>query len=386
MPISTRLALFYGAVFIFPGVHLPFFPVWLEAQALSPIQISLALAGAMVLRILMGPLFAFAADRAENRRAMMLALAAISFFIAWGFFLANSFLLIFLISLVLMTLYPSIIPMTESLAMRAVRDEGMDYGRVRLWGSISFIGASYLMGLWLMPGRETHILYAMIFGIALTFFAAMLLPAEGRRAASGPRLRLRDAAAVIRHPVFILFVLAASLTQASHALLYAFGSIDWQRQGHSETMIGALWALGVVAEIALFMVSGFLARVFGPAGLVVLAAGVGVLRWLITAQEPALGLLLFAQALHGLSFGAAHLGAMHFITRAVAPELAATAQSLYAAASGGVMMGSFMMLSGPLYEMAGSDGFYVMAGAALAGAGFALMVLRRWDGGLLGRA
>ncbi|GAK44799.1 major facilitator transporter [Tepidicaulis marinus] len=383
MPLAARLGLFYAAVFIFPGVHLPFFPVWLGAQALTPAQISIVLSGAMLLRILAGPALAFLADRAENRRGMMLALAAVSFCAAALYFLADGFLPIFLISLVLMTLYPSIIPMTESLAMRAVREEGMDYGRVRLWGSVSFIVASYAMGWWLLPGRESHILAAMLFGIALTFSVGFLLPAEGRKDSAAPPLSWANALKVLRHPVFLGFVLAAGLTQSSHAFLYAFGSLNWQRLGLSETLIGFLWALGVVAEISLFMASAWLARVFGPVGLVVLAAGAGVLRWLITAQEPGLAVLCFAQALHGLSFGAAHLGAMHFIARAVTPELAATAQSLYAAVSGGIMMAGFMALSGPLYEAAQSTGFYVMAGVALMGAGAALVTWRRWQGGLL---
>src|SRR5262249_34141478 len=70
------------------------------------------------------------------------------------------------------------------------------------------------------------------------------------------RISLAGAAKLAHSPSFLLFLLAASMIQASHALYYAFGTLHWRAQGFADGTIGALWALGVIAEIALFAVSG----------------------------------------------------------------------------------------------------------------------------------
>ena len=135
----------------------------------------------------------------------------------------------------------------------------------------------------------------------------------------------------------------------------------------SEATIGWLWAIGVVAEVVLFAAGGRLVARLGPAGLLALAGAAGILRWSVLAFTTALVPLALVQVLHAFTFGAAHLGAMHFIARIAAPEWAASAQGLYTALSTGLIMGAMMLAAGWLYESAGGLGFLVMAGASLGG-------------------
>ena len=62
----------------------------------------------------------------------------------------------------------------------------------------------------------------------------------------------KQAVSLLREPAFVAAIAAASLVQASHAVYYGFATIDWQGASYDGSVIGALWALGVVAEIALF--------------------------------------------------------------------------------------------------------------------------------------
>ena len=84
----------------------------------------------------------------------------------------------------------------------------------------------------------------------------MRAEALASRAAAFDRISLADAVKLAHSPTFLLFLLAASTIQASHALYYTFGTLHWRAQGFADGTIGALWALGVVAEIGLFAVSG----------------------------------------------------------------------------------------------------------------------------------
>jgi PPP family 3-phenylpropionic acid transporter len=170
----------------------------------------------------------------------------------------------------------------------------------------------------------------------------------------------------LRLPAFRLLLLLSALIQGSHALYYGFGSIHWAAAGHSATVIGLLWAEGVVAEVALFLWGRRLADRLGPVGLSLLAAGAGALRWAVTAESAALPALAAAQLLHAATFGAQHLAAMRVLMQVVPPPMAATAQTLHASLGVGLASGALMLASGPLYAALGGAAFWAMAGLCAA--------------------
>ncbi|ABS64112.1 major facilitator superfamily MFS_1 [Parvibaculum lavamentivorans DS-1] len=385
MSLAIRLATVYGTMFLFTGVYLPFFPVWLKSEGLAPTEISLVVALSLFLRIVVSPFFAAVADRLGDRRRVILWLAWVSLAVGALFLLVEGFGPILLVSLVLNAVFPSIGPLVETISMRARIDHGMNYGRVRLWGSITFVGASVGAG-WLLEWNPPSIIaVCLVAALAFNIAGLWLLPREvGRLRKPVPSGRqFADVLQIGRHPVFILFVLTASLTQATHAVYYAFGSLAWQLQGYSDSVIGLLWATGVLAEIVLFYISGPLMARFGAVRLLMLAAAAAILRWTVTALSPPLALLFVMQALHGLTFGAAHLGAVQFVAQAAPPRLAATAQSLYAAMASGVMMGLVTIGMGPIYERLGPYAYFVMAGAGAVALAGAVLVAMCWNGDVL---
>ena len=121
----------------------------------------------------------------------------------------------------------------------------------------------------------------------------------------------------------------------------------------------------------------------GPIGLVVIGGLAGLVRWAITAYDPHLVTLFAVQAGHALTFGATHLGTMHFIARAAPARFHATVQGVHAAFSGGIVMAAAMAASGGLYASFGALGYLAMAGLGVAGAVFAVVAAAAWDGGEL---
>jgi PPP family 3-phenylpropionic acid transporter len=182
--------------------------------------------------------------------------------------------------------------------------------------------------------------------------------------AAGAAAKAASVRTLLRAPVLLWGVAAASLIQASHAVYYGFSALDWKAAGFDGGTIGVLWSVGVVAEIALFAVSGRLA--VSPTALLAIGAAGGVLRWGAMAFDLPLVLLAPLQCLHALSFGATHLGSMGLITRTVAPELGATAQGYFAVALGLVMAVTTAM-SGVLYARWGGSAYAAMAVVAALG-------------------
>jgi PPP family 3-phenylpropionic acid transporter len=360
---ALRLAAFYAALFVTIGVQLPFLPVWLAAKGLDAGMIGAVLALPMLVRLFAIPAVARAVDRRDALRGAIVIATAVSVvgYGALGF--AAGPLAIMVLYALASIAYAPVMTLTDAYALRGLASYERAYGPVRLWGSAAFIAASFCAGALLDVIAPGHLIWLIVAVIALAAAAACALAplarGRNRQAALQPSAR-----ALLRDPTFLALATAASLVQASHAVYYGFSTIDWQAAGYEGTTIGALWALGVLAEIVLFAVSARLP--LAPTTLVLIGAIGALVRWSAMALDPPAAVLPALQGLHALSFGATHLGALGFVLRAAPPGLGATAQGYFAVAQG-LAMAAAMGLSGLLYGRYGALAYGAMALAAGAG-------------------
>jgi PPP family 3-phenylpropionic acid transporter len=383
--LAPRLGFLYAAVFLVVGCYLPYLPVWFKWRELAADQIAILLAAPLYVRVVFTPAISFVADRLGNRRLILILLA-------WGSLAAFGLLWVsagfwqMLCAAILLAInWTTIMPLIETMAISGIRKSGLDYGRVRLWGSLSFIAASLGAGGVIQVWGAGAVLPMLVSATTLMVLGAYLVPKDldsSRISGATPanRLRVRDGFALMQAPLFLVFLLAASMIQGSHAFLYAFGSLHWRAQGFAGGTIGALWSIGVIAEVALFAVSGRVMAWTGSTPLMVLAAGAAILRWGLFAFDPPIWATGLLQTLHALTFGATHLASINFLTHAVPEDRLATAQGLYAAVVAGVVMGSVTIACGPLYRLLGGEAYAVMAFIAGVGLVAAMVLRRRWNG------
>jgi PPP family 3-phenylpropionic acid transporter len=378
--LAARIALLFAAVFTVAGTHLPYLPVWLDWAGLSAREIAVVVALPMVVRVIATPVIAFAADRAGDHRRYLLALAVTALAAALALTQGGGFWPILALSLLFAIAISTIMPLAETVAMGGVRAAGLDYGRMRLWGSLSFIAASFCGGWALDRLGPPAVVWLLAGGTLLTALAAHALPrpvgdASPLAVAGRRRIALADAFALMRSRLFLAFLLAVGAVQAAHAAFYAFGTLHWAAQGLSSGWAGALWAVGVTVEVGLMAFSGALVRRIGAAELIVLGAAASSVRWLAMGLDPPLAALVALQALHGVTYGATHIGAFYLLTRAVPESQAGTAQALYASITAGLAMGGATLLSGQLYAAYGGRTYWAMA--AIAGVGLAASLVLR---------
>lgn len=362
---ALKLGLFYAAYFLFGGIQLPFFPVWLEARGLDAGMIGLVIAAPMIVRILTVPVITRAADRYRALKAT-LVIASLAGTLAMTMVgLVDGAVAILVAFTIAAMAFAPVLSLTDAYALSGLGARSRPYGPVRLWGSVAFIagnvGAGTLLGL-IAP---VHLIWLIVAALVATTIAAINLdsldaaPPPVDQPASSPRL-------VWGQPALIAVAAAASLTQGSHALYYGFSTLEWRGAGLDGTTIGMLWGLGVLAEIVLFAFSVRLPKALSPALLLAIGAGGAVLRWTAMAFDPPVAVLAPLQLLHAASFGAAHLGAMAFLARAVPKDLAATAQGMVATLSG-IVIAAATGLSGLIYAASGSLAYLTMAAMGVAG-------------------
>ncbi|MGE5503849.1 MAG: 3-phenylpropionate MFS transporter [Actinomycetota bacterium] len=376
--VAVRVSAFYAAVFAAIGVHLPFWPLWLKDRGLTPTDIGLVMAATYLTRIAGNPLIGSWVDRRGDRRLPIAILAGLAAASWLAFEPAHGLLPIMVVTMVAVGFFAGILPVGDTLAMMAVANHRLDYGRVRLWGSLAFIVAATSVGR-LLVGQPPSVLLWLVFGLlVMTTAVALALPDQRIPAADRTAQPVMP---LLKAPAFLLFLAATALNQAAHTVYYAFATIHWKASGLSDDTIGLLWSEGVVAEIALFLFSNAVVRRVGPAGLLLLAGIGGVARWLVLGTTFEIGWVASVQLLHAATFGCAHLGAMHFLQRAAPPALAVRAQTLFAAVAAGVAPGLMTPLTGHLFEKLGGTSFLAMSGLSLLSAAAAFGLMKMWDGG-----
>jgi len=373
---ALRLAIFYAALFAALGVQVPFLPLWLAAKGLDTSTIGMVLSVPMLVRLLAIPLATRIADRQDALRAIIAIASALAMLGYGAMGLAQGALAVTIAFALASIFYTPLMPLADAYALRGLGTLGRAYGPVRLWGSAAFIVGSFAGGLVLdvVPARD--LIWLVAAALVITASAGCTLSPLAPRETSTAK-PLRSARDLLRDPALLAAMAAASLIQASHAIYYGFSTLDWAAAGLDGSAIGALWALGVVAEIVLFAMSGRLP--VAPTTLILFGAAGAVVRWVAMAFDPPAVLLAPLQCLHGLSFGATHLGALGFIARTAPAEASATAQG-YLAVALGLAMAAAMGVSGVLYARWGSFAYVTMALLAAAGGMFALAA-RRLTGG-----
>ncbi len=369
---AVRVSVLFAAIFVVAGTNLPYFPVWLDWRGLSPSEIALITALPLFVRVLVTPVIAFAADRTGDHRRFLIALSWCGLAALVLLSQSTGFWPILVCTLAFSLAWTTIMPLTETVALSGVTVAGLDYGRMRLWGSLTFIAASVCGGWVVERHGAASAIWLVVAGGALTTAASHALARPiglGRlkAATSPPRLQIADAMGLLRSRTILVFLLATGAIQAAHAVFYTFGTLHWGAQGLSAGWSGALWAIAVIAEIGLFAFSAAVMRRFGAVELIIMGGAAAVVRWLAMGFDPPLAWLVPLQILHGLTFGATHLGAMHFMGRVVPARQTGTAQALYASVTGGIAMGGAMLMAGPLYAAYGGHAYWPMAIIAAVG-------------------
>jgi PPP family 3-phenylpropionic acid transporter len=377
MPLPLRLSLFYAAYFLVIGIQLPFWPLWLESRGLTAAEIGVVLSVALWVRIVTIPVAGVVVDRTGGRRTALIVLSGSALAASLLYPPIDGFWPILLVTVLVSACFSPVMNLGDNLTLLIARAERLDYGRMRLWGSVTFIAAASLGGIMAAGSGPEVVLYLLIGGMGLTAASAWLLPKPPSRTAPAGAVGRGRVAVLLGDPAFLLFLGAAAAIQSSHAVYYAFGTLHWRDLGHSEAVIGWLWAEGVIAEILLFAFGGALGVRLSPARLLMMAGLGALVRWTGTAVAETVTALALLQILHALTFGAAHLAAMQYIARAIPVDRSATAQALYGALATGMCTALAMMLAGAAYDRLGTGAYLTMAAMGLVGAGLALLLVAR---------
>ena len=374
---AARIALVFCAPMMVNGIAVPFFPVWLETLSMSDFQIGIVLAIPLFVRVFSAPVAGMVADRIGERSIVLLWSAMLSLLTAIALFATGSFWPVLLLYTLQGAVYSPYVPITEAIMLSGVRRWNFDYGKMRLWGSLAFIVAT-MIGGWLSGlYGGAMVLPAMAAAFVLTVLGAVIAPRIGKPRRPSPisAMATMPAKSTLRQADVQLMLIGVSLDNSSHAMLFAFSAIYWQKMGFSGVDVGILWSAGVLAEVVFFLFAVQLRRRFNLWSMMIVGSAVAVLRWILFPMEMSFAGYFALQCLHAFTYAIIHMSAQSRLVERVAEEQEASAQGLYFFYTG-IFTALATFASGYAFSWYGVQGFYLMS--LVAAAGLACVVAGRF--------
>ena len=372
---AVRIALFYFAYSGIAGFYTPYWPVFLQSRGLGPGEIGIIYACGSLLRPLVAPAYGFIADRYLGLRRVLIVLAVANAVALLGFADASGFWPILAVTLAVMACWPPMMPLADALALSHQARGRLTYGRVRLWGSVSYILMNLTGGVVIATAGPNAIWAAMMFFAVVLIAMAFLQKAPPPAHAQHGRPNLAELWQVLTMTPLGLALIAASLIDASHTLYYGFATIHWRAIGIPANIIGYLWSIGVVAEVGLLAFAGRWLKNSSGLPFMIFAGCSAIVRWCLLSIDLPLPLVFLVQLLHALTYSVNLMGIMAFIGRHAPHRFSGSVQGIYAALSTGVFASTAIAVSGQLYARIGAHAYLAMAVMALAGACLALYLM-----------
>jgi PPP family 3-phenylpropionic acid transporter len=331
---SVGFASFFFAYYAFIGVFAPYASLYFAARGMSAAQIGVLMSLIQVMRIFGPNLWGWVADR-SGRRMLVLRITAWAGCIAFlGFFFGRDFTTLFALMLLLNLFSSAQAPLSEALLVSEMRGDLTHYGRLRLWGSVGFIVAVTLAGQILDAYGVTVMPWIALLTLVLTGVTTLCLheaphAAHAKDAPSiSALLRLREVRA---------FFASTFMMLAAHGAIYVFYSLYLEQLGYSNTVIGLMWSLGVLAEIVFFFYQAPIFRRFSLRSLMLVSLLLASVRFvMIGLGAQSLFLLVLAQLLHAATFGVHNSAAVASMQRWFGGPLQARGQALYFSISYGL--------------------------------------------------
>lgn len=331
---SFNFGFFFFWCYGFVGAFPPYVSLYFSDKGMTALQIGILMSLMQVMRIFGPNIWGWTGDLLQ-KKALVLRFTTASALAAFvSLFFGHTFFQFALVMIGINLFTSAQGSLSEALMLSEMRGDLTYYGRLRLWGSVGYIVLVAISGVlldWhgigLMPWICLLVL-AMVFAASLRLRESPQAPAHR----DAPSIR-----ALLQRREVIAFFTSTCLMIAAHTSLYVFFSLYLAQHGYSKLMIGMMWAIGTVAEVGFFFYQAPIFHRIGPQRVMLLSLAVAVARFLMIGfGAESLLVLLVAQILHGVTFGAHHSASVALIQRWFAGPMQARGQALYTSISYGL--------------------------------------------------
>lgn len=374
--LYISLSFFYFSFFVALGAFIPYWSLYLKSLGFSSIEIGELMAIVMGSKLIAPYFLGWLSDHLQKRLIIIQISSLLTIIGFSGVLVYQSYWWFVFVMTIFGFFWNAIMPLFESLTLSHLGGDSHRYSHVRLWGSIGFIIIVLVLPLFI-DEKQIHLLPTLVLVLLITNgLTTFLLKDKITRIDYDIDLNFK---AIFKNSIVLAFLLVCALQTLSHGAYYTFFSIYLEEHQYSHNEIGVMWALGVFAEVLLFIIVHKLLKLNGVFKLFVFSLFLTVLRWIILALwVDNYILLIISQLIHAASFGLFHATAISLTSQLFPGKMHGRGQALYAGLSFGLGGALGSWLSGYSWEIMGARWtFLVSAIIALFGAIIAAKYIKK---------
>lgn len=353
-----RLSGFYFFYFASLGVLVPYWSLYLKSLGFNSLTIGALVAILPATKLIAPYIWGWLAD--HTRRSMLIIrvaciLALLSFSLV---FISQQLWWLTFAMLLFSFFWNATLPQFEAMTLNHLGDDAHHYSMIRLWGSLGFIVIVVLIGD-LLETYDTDIIpLVVLITFVIISLSSFIVPEK----LNTPHADHSPIWHVIKQPKVLAFLAVCFLMLCSHGPYYTFYTIYLEEQGYSPHMIGVLWAVGVLAEVIIFLLMHRLLPVFGARKLLIVTLLLTTLRWLLIGFfVDDLSMLFLAQLIHAFSFGVFHSVGISLVHEYFTGSHQGRGQALYSSVSFGAGVAVGSLISGLVWDQWGAGVLFVFA-------------------------
>lgn len=334
--LHWRLSRFYFFYYFFVGLFTPYWGLYLQDLKFNAVEIGALLSLFHFSRIIAPNFWGWLADHTGQRAKWIRLSSFLGVLGFFGVFWADTFYLMFFTMMAMSIFTSSTLPLAESLTLShlSTSKENNSYSRIRLWGSVGFIAAAFLLGYLIDIFSIKTLVWGLLLAQLTIFILTFYIPEKKEQIIYPVKRSILD---VIKNREVIAMLLGSGLMVSSHGLLYNFYSIFLTENNYSSFAIGALWSTGVIFEIFIFILMPKILKKINLKKILLISLALAVLRFFLIGNfVNNIYIIIFAQILHAATFGSFHVASIQIIEYFFNKDHHARGQSIYNSLTYGV--------------------------------------------------
>jgi PPP family 3-phenylpropionic acid transporter len=361
LSVSSQYFLNFGVM----GIFIPYFNLYCYSLGFTGFQIGTLSALRSVAMVVFPLVWGTLADRYRIRRPIYIACTFVSTAIWLFYFFTTDFRQMLVISVCFAVFRAPIISFLEAFTMDVLGGEKKSYGKIRVWGSVSFIFAVLVLGPVIDLYSIDIILILIFFGLLLQSVISVNIPSIDIEKSDAVTPGVKD----LFTRRIVAFLVSAFLMLVSHGAYYGFFSIHLENLGYGKTIVGLSWALASSFEILVMIGSDRIFKRYRIERVLVFSFFAAAVRWFSLFFAESLFVIFLLQMFHAATYGTFHMASILYID-VLAPASAKTlGQAVNNASSYGLGLMTGFFINGYLYEITGAPALFGMSGfVALSGA------------------
>ena len=367
MSSKTWLSTNYFLQFLVTGTFLPFWMVYLTSvKNLSVLEASSIFSMLYIARVISGIFLSPYLIKKYNFDIALKLSVGFGLFLAISYEFTNEKLLLGLITFLFGMIYFMVSPLVEGLASLFLREENIDYGKARTYGSLGFTVIGIFIGGILSYVGNGALYYILIILIGI-FFIFMFLP----QPKLVKNINLDDSSShsnenlyawVLKDKNAILLIITIFLYQLSHTAYNNYNALYLESMNISAKWLsGVILNVSVIAEIIFFIFSKRLVKRIKPKNLLIFAGVGAVIRWSALAMFQNIYIFTVMQTFHAITFAVAHIAFILILNKDYNNKEIIDMQNLYTAICFQLSMAIGLYIMGAIWDISTSYVFYASA-------------------------